>query len=246
MTDANPTIELMRQHRSIRQYTEDAVPDDDIASAVAAAQCASTSSNVQAYCIIRVRDAATRARLIEVTGGQEKVAKAGAFFLICADSRRHRLLVERAGGRYRGGLEEFLVGVIDASLFAQNLSLAFESQGFGICYIGSVRNDLKEADRLLALPEGVYPLFGLCVGVPDQDPPLRPRLPVEAVLMEERYPADEVMLAAIDQYDEETRSYFRGRSGEDRDWSGPISTRFTKPGRRDLAAYYHAKGADLT
>ena len=245
MTDDNPTIEIMRQHRSIRQYTSDPVPDEDIAKAVSAAQCASTSSNVQAYCIIRVRDEGRLTRLVELTGGQGKVAKAGAFFLICADSRRHRLLVERAGGEYRAGLEEFLVGVIDASLFAQNLSLAFESAGYGICYIGSVRNDLKEVDDLLGLPAGVYPLFGLCVGVPDQDPPLRPRLPLEAVLMEEEYLPDEAMRAAIDQYDREMREYFRGRSAEDRDWSGPVSERFTRPGRRDLAEYYRGKGAGL-
>jgi nitroreductase len=245
MTDPNPTIQLMRQHRSIRQYTDDPVPDEDITEAVAVAQCASTSSNVQAYCIIRVRETVKLARLVELTGGQGKVARAGAFFLICADSRRHRLLVERTGGEYRGGLEEFLVGVIDASLFAQNLALAFESQGYGICYIGSVRNVLKEVDDLLDLPRGVYALFGMCVGVPDQDPPVRPRLPLEAVLMDEQYCPDETMLAAIDRYDEEMRDYFRGRSGEDRDWSSPISSRFIRPERRDLAEYYHGKGVDL-
>ena len=67
-------------------------------------------------------------------------------------------------------LEAFLVAVVDASLFAQNLCIAFESLGYGICYIGGLRNRLDEVDGLLELPHGVYPLYGLCVGRPAEDP----------------------------------------------------------------------------
>lgn len=245
MSQTLPTFELMRNHRSIRKYTEDPVTDEDVAEAVSAAQLASSSNNVQAYSLIRVRNRDTLAELAALAGGQDKITFAGAFFVICADARRHKLIAKRAGGTYRSGLEEFLVAVIDASLFAQNLSLAFEAQGYGICYLGALRNDLARVDRLLELPEGVMPVFGLCVGRPAQDPPIRPRLPLSAVLMEERYLPDEEMLAMVDKYDEETRAYFQERSGEGRDWSGPIAERYAEPKRRDLAAYYAGKGANL-
>ena len=54
----------------------------------------------------------------------------------------------------------------DAALFAQNMVVAFESMGYGTCYIGGLRNDLQALHEVLDTPEGVWPLFGLLKGVP--------------------------------------------------------------------------------
>ena len=45
----NPTIQTMLNHRSVRDFIPDPVPDDHIRQAVEAGQMASTSSAVQAY-----------------------------------------------------------------------------------------------------------------------------------------------------------------------------------------------------
>ena len=155
LTVMNDTISLMMRHRSIRRYMPEPVPDHHVRQAVEAGQAASTSSAVQAYSLIQVTDPDHRQRLAELTGPQEKVARSGAFFIVCGDARRHRLFAERAGERYAARLEGFLLAVIDATLFAQNLVLAFESLGYGVCYIGGLRNQLPEVDRLLAVPEGI-------------------------------------------------------------------------------------------
>ena len=105
----NPVIEALRAHRSIRRYTDETVPDDDLREAVRAGQAASTSSAVQSYCAIRVRDPESRRALIELTGGQAKVAEAGAFLVVCGDTRRHRLVSARAGEAYDARLEAFLL-----------------------------------------------------------------------------------------------------------------------------------------
>ena len=243
----NDTIRQMLQHRSIRRFKPDPVPDADIRAAVEAGQAASTSSAVQSYAIIRIRDEAHRARLVELTGPQEKVARCGAFFVVCGDARRHRLVVERAGGSYDTRLEAFLLAVIDATLFAQNLVLAFESMGYGICYIGGLRNDLPSVDALLGLPDGVYPLYGLCVGVPDETPGPRPRLPLDAVLFEDRYPDDDVMLAHLDAYDATYRSYLeeRGAAAPHRGWTEIMADKFARPVRESVGPYYRQAGADL-
>jgi nitroreductase len=241
----NPTIDLIRAHRSIRRYEPTPVPDEDVRRAVEAGQAASTSSAVQAYALLRVTDGSHLERLVELTGGQAKVARCGAFFVVLGDTRRHRLIVERAGGDYDAKLEGFLLAVIDATLFAQNLCLAFESMGYGICYIGGLRNDLPEVDALLGLPEGVYPLYGLCVGEPAEDPAPRPRLPVEAVLLEDRYPADDRMLALIDGYDATYRDYLAGRGAAPRAWSEAMAAAFGEAKRSAIAAYYRSKGAEL-
>ena len=242
----NSTIDLLHAHRSIRRYTDAPVPDDHVVAAVRAGQAASTSSAVQACCLIQVTDPETREAIVPLTGGQTKVARSGAFFVVCADARRHRLACEDAGHPYDARLEAFLVALVDASLFAQNLVVAFESMGYGACYIGGLRNQLDRVDALLELPEGVYPLYGLCVGVPDEAPSARPRLPVEAVLFRDRYPDDGEMRALVQRYDEEYRSYLEVRGATPKGWSEAMARMHREAGRVGLADYYVGKGADLT
>ena len=241
----NETLALLHRHRSIRRFTEETVTDDELAHAVSAAQMASTSHAVQAYCVIRVTDMAKRRRLVELTSNQAKVAACGAFLMICGDTRRHRLVASRMGLPHRTALEAFLVATIDASLFAQNLAVAFESMGLGVCYVGALRNKLGEVDEMFGMPEGVYPLFGLCVGRPAEGPAARPRLPLDAVLFDDRYPDDETMLAAIDRYDVHYVEFLRERGADLTPWSTRMATMHAHPEREDLARYYQSKGARL-
>uniref|UniRef100_UPI0020BE1D5B nitroreductase family protein n=1 Tax=Lysinibacillus fusiformis TaxID=28031 RepID=UPI0020BE1D5B len=62
--------------------------------------------------------------------------------------------------------ENVLVGVADVSLFAQNFIIAAESMGYGICYIGGVRNKHSEIRKLFNIPDPIFPLFGMTIGVP--------------------------------------------------------------------------------
>ncbi len=242
----NDLIALISRHRSIRRFAAEPVSREHVRLAVAAGQSASTSSAIQSYCVIRVTDPGRRRKLAELTGPQQKVAESGAFFVICGDTRRHRLIGERAGQPYDTRLEAFLLAVIDATLFAQNMVLAFESLGYGICYIGGLRNNLAEVDRLLEIPTGIYPFYGLCVGLPAEEPTPRPRLPVDGVLFEDRYPDDETILGLVDEYDRTHQSYTRTRAGAPRPWSTLMAEKFTEPKRVDLGRFYRGKGANLT
>ncbi len=240
----------MAAHRTVRAFRSEAVPDEVVQRAVAAAQRAATSSWIQAYALIAVSDPTERQRLVELTGGQPQVAEAGAFYVICAEVRRHQLVYDDHQQTYHGNLETFLLATIDASLFAQNLVLAFESQGYGTCFIGGLRNDLPAVDRLLQIPEGVWPLFGLCVGKeavrPEAEPGLlRPRLPVSAVLMKDRYLDDDASRAAIAAHDEASAEYFTERGHPERRWSTGLARKFAKPLRPELFDYYTSKGARL-
>lgn len=244
----NAIFEHMRAHTSVRQFDSEPLSDDSVLAAVGAAQMAATSSHVQAYCLLRVRAAETRRELRILCGDQPQLEEAGAFFCICGDQRRHRLIAERAGEPYVPNLETFLLCVIDASLFAQNLNLAFESMGLGCCFIGGLRNRLPEADELLALPHDVFPLYGLCVGRPRQSgehAQPRPRLAPEAVLFEERYPDDAQLLAQIDAFDAVMADYYKRRGAAGRNWTGGIRRKFQLAQREHLRAFYESKGARL-
>ena len=242
----SPTLELLRSHRSIRRYKPEPVPDSAIRAAVEAGQMASTSSSVQPTSVIVVKDHRKRERLAELCGPQRDVAEAGAFLVFLADTRRHRLACERDGLTYDTRLEAFMVSIIDTALMAEKTVIAFEAMGYGICYIGGLRTRTSEVDELLDLPEGVYPLFGLCVGVPDEQPSKRPRLPVEAVLFEDRYPDDDKLLNIMSEYDEQYCQYLKQRGAKTIEgWSERMAKKFAKPERADLAAYYRGKGARL-
>ena len=241
----NDTLTIMSAHRSVRHYLSSPLPEAHVHAAVGAAQQAASSSWIQAYALIEVTDAGERGQLAELTGGQPQVRQAGAFFVVCADVRRHRLLAERSGKPYVANLETFLLASIDASLFAQNLALAFESQGYGTCFIGGLRTRLPEVDALLELPDGVWPLFGLCVGLPDPafETAPRPRLPVHGVWMRGRYLDDEALLASIAEHDAEAAEHYAARGLPGRTWSGGLVRKFVAPLRPHLHDYYVGKGA---
>jgi len=241
----NDVIALLQGHRSIRAFKPDPVPEAHVREAIASGQMASTSSAVQAYGVIRVTDRATREQIAELSGPQPKVAECGAFFVFFGDSRRHRLAAARDGNAYDVRLESFLVAAIDCALFAEKTAIAFQSMGYGICYIGGIRNDLPRLDRLLELPEGVYPYFGMCVGVPDEDPTPRPRLPVDAVLFDDRYPSDDEMLAKLKAYDDGYEAYRVERGSEAARWSEIMGAKYTEARREALSGYFASKGARL-
>ena len=238
----NDVIELMLAHRSIRAFTHESVPDADIIAAVAAGQKASTSSNIQTYALVRVTDSEKREAFIEISGGQEKVRDCGAFFVICADMRRHRLLAERCGSPCEENVESFLLSVIDASLFAQNMALAFESKGWGTCFIGGIRNDLKAVQTLLALPQSVSPLFGMTVGRSAEDPWPRPRFPVDTIMHDNGVVSDDDVLSQCDAYDALMKDYYLKRGASGRTWCGQMERFFEQPKRPHLKAFYEGKG----
>ncbi len=242
-------IDLMHAHRSIRAYTDQPVSDQVVRSAVLAGQAAATSSNVQAYCAIRVRDDAHRAVLAELAGPQEKVRTAPVFLVICGDVRKQRIASNLGGGTYDQKLEGFLISAIDAALFAQNMVLALEAMGLGTCYIGGLRNDVGRVVKTLRLPKGVYPLFGLCAGYPAEQPMPRPRLDVDSVLFEGGYPDDDEIAAHIERYDEVYRTYLADRGAQpvaiEDSWSGAMRTKVASVKRPDLAEVYRGQGAVL-
>ncbi|MDA0295778.1 MAG: NADPH-dependent oxidoreductase [Planctomycetota bacterium] len=238
-------IDVLLSHRSIRRFKPDPIPEEDLRRAVEAGQQAATSSNIQGYCAIRVTDPMVRAQLVPLTGGQAKVASCPLFMAICGDTRRHRLLAAREGGDYQSNLEGFMLAVIDATLFAQNMVIAFESMGYGTCYIGGLREDLPALHEVLRTPEGVWPLFGLCVGLPDQEPQSRPRLDIDAVIFDDHYPADEQILASIDDYDRVMHDWYRSNGIDTPDWSARIRQHFEEKHRTRNAAWYLDAGASF-
>ncbi|MAO12116.1 oxygen-insensitive NADPH nitroreductase [Marinobacter sp.] len=243
----NPTIELLKSHRSIRKFKDQQIPRELFEDLIRAGQCAATSNHVQAYTIIHVVNPENRRKLAELAGGQTYVESCSDFLVFCADMKRATESAEKAGADViRGMTEQLLVASVDAALIAQNVVVAAESEGLGICYIGGIRNNPQEVSDLLKLPEHVYPVFGLCLGYPDQQPEVKPRLPLAAILKQDVYDdsQDEHLVAS---FDDTMASYYRERTGGNKDtnWSEQLKPLFTSKLRPHMKEFLNKRGFGL-
>ena len=237
-------IDLLLNHRSIRKYKSEAVPEILLKQLVSVGQAAASSSFLQAVTIIRVTDPDKRAAFKEITGGQVYVEAAPEFLVFCADlSRPMRCCTEHGGSPSEGLTEHFIIATVDVALYAQNVAVAAESAGLGICYIGAIRNDAARSAELLDLPQQVYPVFGMCIGWPDQDPEVKPRLPMSVVLKENSYSIDGEA-EAIAAYDEEMRTYYATRSANIKiqGWSEQMAGLLGKESRLHMRPFLESKG----
>lgn len=60
----------------------------------------------------------------------------------------------------------FVNGAIDAILASQNVCLEAESEGLGICYLGTTTYNADRIAEVLALPEGVIPVTTVTMATP--------------------------------------------------------------------------------
>ncbi len=242
----NETLSLLKNHRSVRQFTNQQVTDEQLNTIISTAQRASTSSNVQAYTVIAITEPELRGKLALLAGNQEYVERCSVFLVWCADLYRlKQVTAPHLGDKpsYEDSLENFIVATTDVALAAQNAAVAAESLGLGIVYIGGVRNHIAEVSELLGLPELVYPVFGMCIGYPNQENDVKPRLPIEAVLYKNRYNKEQSVEQVI-AYDITTKQYMleRTEGKKDTPWSQVMATRLALPHRLHMKEFLDSKG----
>ncbi|SFI11146.1 hypothetical protein SAMN04488574_101632 [Bacillus sp. 71mf] len=239
----NEMIHTMEQHVSVRKYKKEPIPKNIIERMIGAAQHAASSHFVQAYSVVYVTDEALKEQLAELSGNRH-VKSCAAFFVCCADLKRLEVACEKHGAEIKSNTtENFIVATVDVSLFAQNLALAAESLGYGICYIGGIRNNPEQVSELLHLPDNVYPVFGMTVGVPDEKHGVKPRLPVGAILHENTYDENKYN-ELLDEYDRTTNEYYKERLTNQKDitWTGSMSEFMSQEKRLHMKEFLVKKG----
>ena len=237
MDYTTPVTETMNNHVTIRFFNGDPIPDEMLAAILDAARRSPTSSNMQTYSIIVVRDQETKKHLAPLAGNQKHIETCDVFLAFCADIQRLETAVAMQGVVMAKSLEMTLIATIDASLVGMSVQTAAESFGLGGVMIGAMRNSPKEAAELLGLPQGVYVVFGMCLGWPDPErvPPQKPRLPEELVIHYEQY-GQEDPTPGIQAYDDALAEHYGqlDRNQHVAAWSGPIAKRLGNPVRPHL------------
>lgn len=233
--------ELMKQHHSVRKFKNQPLGSETVEKLVEAGQSASTSSYLQTYSIIGVEDPSIKARLKEVSG-QPYVLDNGYLFVFVLDYYRHHLVDEVAASNMEtsyGSAEGLLVGTIDVALVAQNMAVAAEDMGYGIVYLGSLRNDVARVREILNLPDYTFPLFGMAVGEPsdEENGSPKPRLPFKHIFHEDQYDANQhQQRKELEAYDQVVSEYYKERTHGVRteNWSQQIETFLGRKTRLDM------------
>lgn len=181
-------LKTLLEHRSIRKFRDQAIPEIILERILEAGIRASTTGNMQLYSIIITKEKKNRELLAPLHFNQSFVIEAPILLTFCADLNRFNLwcLKHETTPAYDNFLW-FINAATDALLVAQNVAIAAEALGLGICYLGTT---IYNADKLIdffQLPKHVVPITTLAIGYPDENPDITDRLPLEAVIHMEKY-----------------------------------------------------------
>lgn len=236
-------FETMIQHTSVRDFTQQDIPQALKEQLAAAAQSVSSSNFLQAYSIIEIRDPEKLRAIESYSRNPGFISQAGTFYVFVADLHRHAriLQAQRKDITHLKTMEPLLVSIIDTTLAAQGMATFAESQGLGICFIGGVRNQIFEVADLLELPPLTVPLFGLVIGYPKNKNQVKRRLPKTLAAPIDRYHFD---MKEITDYDLAMENYYtqRSKNQQQTSWSQKVTDYFATAKRPQLKDFLKHQG----
>lgn len=212
----------------MRKFLPETVSDAQIEAIVGAAQRASTSSNIQAWSVVVVREEDRRLRLSQALGGHAYIEQAPVFLAWIGDLARHESLLNsrEVEAETLDYFETTLLATLDVGIAAQNALLAAESLGLGGVFVGGIRNNPAAVAAELGLPQRTFAIVGMALGVPDpsEGTGVKPRLPLAGVLHHEQYDPERWREATTD-YEVDYERYFDGQGVPGRSWARTMSRR---------------------
>ena len=182
-------IECMKKRRTIRQYTEQEIPENLLNELLEIASRASNTGNMQLYSVVVTRDKAGKEMLAPAHFNQPMITSAPVVLTFCADANRFvKWAEQRKAQAGFDNLQMFIAATIDAMLFAEAFAEAAEERGLGLCYLGTTAYNADQIIRILSLPKLVVPIVTITLGYPAEPLPAQSeRLPIEAIRHTEQY-----------------------------------------------------------
>lgn len=211
----NDTIALQLAHRTIRAYKEQPLTDAEVTTLMDVARHTATASYLQACTILHITDPQIREKIAAASGQPYVGGTAGDLFIFLVDMYRNSRIRAEQGvsSEALSSMNLFLAAAEDALLSAQNVVVAAESMGLGTVYLGSILADPRGVVEALQLPPLTFPILGMIVGHPDQEPGMKPRLPLSVMTGQNTYPRVESYTELLADYDREVTEYYDLRSG---------------------------------
>ena len=213
----NDTIKMLLEHRSIRAWTDKKIPEEEVQLLFDVAMQTSTSNGMQQASIIRVNDMKKREALAKIATQAYLSTPSELLVFVCDNYRNYKIVEEKgAESNHSNDIDRFIQGVTDASIMAQNVTVAAESMGLGVVYFGSILNDTAGVCEILNLPENTFPVVGLGIGYPDQEPQLKPRMHKEDRVFIDEYKTYDSYVDELKEYDKEMTTYYDLRNANRR------------------------------
>jgi nitroreductase len=182
------TLDTLINHKTIRKYKSDTVAPEILDKILEAGFRASTTGNMQLYSIIVSKDEEKRKELCKIHFNQKMVEQAPILLTFCADFNRfNKWCLQRKTTPGYDNFLSFYTASIDALLAAQNVAVAAEAFGLGICYLGTTTYQADKLIEFFNLPSGVVPVTTLVIGYPDDNPAQPDRLPAKGIVHNEKY-----------------------------------------------------------
>jgi nitroreductase len=255
--EGNQTITNILSRRSHRVYTDDTVPKDLLNTLFATAFSAPSKSDLQQVCVINVQDKEKQNRITNTFSDIEWAGKAPVFLVWCGDSSRIRKLGDVRNHPFANDhLDSFMNAAVDVGICMQTFIIAAESFGLGCCPVSEIRDHIDELSAELELPQHVFPVAGLCVGWPEDQPSISLRLPMTTTVKVDTYD-DDTLVEDVASYDirreEIDQTPLKQQLHVDEfgvspnyGWSEYRTRQYSNPARADFGSYIRKQGFNLS
>jgi nitroreductase len=165
-------IACIKERRTIRKYTSDIVNDATIGRILEAATLAPSGGNRQPWFFYVVKNNEVKEQLVEAAYGQSFLMSAPVVIVVCADP-------EESGEKY-GDRGRNLYCIQDTAAATMNMILAAHAYGLGCGWIGAFSEE--RVVQVLNLPKNHRPVAIIPIGVPAEEPEMRPRKSLDDVV----------------------------------------------------------------
>lgn len=243
--------ESLLGRRSIRRYEREAIPAESMEFIYKAIENTPTSYNGQQFSVIDIDDQSLKEELYAMTNSKQ-LKTCNRLLIFCSDYNKITQLANRKGfevPEFTNTMDGVFIGVIDASLAMMSAVVAAESLGLGSNCVGYLRTvDPARLAELLQLPKGVFVVCGLALGVPREDPDLKPKQGDSLMFHKNHYRQDiEKMVDELEEYDNVVKEYNRTRSGDTttNDWCDHILDYYRHAMSYRILDYLKSQGYDV-
>jgi len=210
-TLAEATLKVIQDRRSIREWTEEPISDQDLAMILEAGRLAPSGENAQPWRFIVVKDAEMRKKLGALAGGGSNRRFTAEFvtqqmqdrFANLQDEAKKKAAFEKlTSGQVSAFLANAPLNIVmcgkkdvwdmplDTSAAIENMLLMVAALGLGACWVIAPCIDIRDEERvkaLLKIPEGFKAVSVISIGRPTRPHRPRPRMAMNQLVFSEKW-----------------------------------------------------------
>lgn len=208
---ADATMKVIQDRRSIREFTDEPVSDQDLDLILEAARQAPSGENAQPWRFIIVKDEGMRKKMGAIAGGgsgrrftSEFVTKKmqERFANLQDETKKQAAFAKLTSGQVSAFMADAPVNIVvcgkkdvwdmpyDTSAAIENILLMVTALDLGACWVIAPCIDIRDEERikaLLGIPEGFKAVSIISVGHQTRPHRQRPRLPIHELVFTEKW-----------------------------------------------------------